>query len=811
MSHAPGSDPAELLAHAEDLRRLASAVARDAHDAEDLAQDAWVELLEGRARSGTARDVRTWLGGMLRNLKRERARGAGRRGQRERRAARPEAVAGGEGIVERLETFRMLAAEVAALEEPYRSSVWQRFFEGRTAEEIAALEGVSPATVRSRWMRALAMLRERLDRRHGGDRGAWLSSLLALELVERSARRTLARGWILGAGLLVLIVPAAVWIASRPGGAPLPGDAPPALAADAAREVGAGSAPPLDEVARALDRTAAAAPAVRGDATPAARVRLRILDAITGEPVPWYAVVLRSGNGEERAQSDGSGTIVSTVEHALGDVAIELIDDERSPPRMLDGEARRFRRALPWTHAGTDEHALRVTVGPTFRLDLSLPAVAVPDLGGAGARTSLLSPLSLEARLIAPLAGGERGESRAAVRVEGGAGPWVRFHADALALPGGGPWVLRLATHDGLHAGEARVPATRGPLQGPIAVAITARARLALRVEDARGAPVDAWVDVERAGATVAASREPVPRLSVDGLEPGTYRVRARALGRAPWERDVELEAGGTRYAIVVEALAGEGPVAGVVRADADLWADFVLVLRDAGGGERRVRVQPGRRGALARPFRFESVPAGEYELSIRCDQVWRWRPPVLRVSPPAEGLEFAAELDVDAPPLILKATDRATGAVLEQFDVRLHVLGGASRVRSSSIGAVTFPGVPRDARLEWSLVAPGWRPARGTEVDLRRASDRQGVEVALERGFGMLVRVLDAETRLPVEGVLVLADGAAVARTDARGELELSLPDAPQRIEARRDGGPTAGGAWHAPDLDRLEILLPR
>jgi DNA-directed RNA polymerase specialized sigma24 family protein len=76
------------------VRRLALAIAGDANQADDLAQDAWVALLRRQPpESGRMPD---WLGGMMLNILRLKRRADTRRTERERAAARPEAEAAGD-------------------------------------------------------------------------------------------------------------------------------------------------------------------------------------------------------------------------------------------------------------------------------------------------------------------------------------------------------------------------------------------------------------------------------------------------------------------------------------------------------------------------------------------------------------------------------------------------------------------------------------------------------------------------------------------------------------------------------------------
>lgn len=159
-----------LVAQREFVRRLAHSLLRDDAAADDVAQDVMLRALE-RPR----RDVHS-LRGFLATLTRRRAsnlrRSESRRAEHESRTAR--AAAFDEADARRsLETAQEVAAEVLALDEPYRGVLLLLYLQGESPAAIAERHGTTPATVRSQHKRALELLRERLDRRHGGKRETW--------------------------------------------------------------------------------------------------------------------------------------------------------------------------------------------------------------------------------------------------------------------------------------------------------------------------------------------------------------------------------------------------------------------------------------------------------------------------------------------------------------------------------------------------------------------------------------------------------------------------------------------------------------
>ncbi len=165
-----------LVAHASWVRRLARGLVGE-EGADDLAQDVWVRALDAPPEGGERGSVRAWLRRVLVNRARELRRGEARRAERQRAAARPEALP---DPLERLALHRELVERVAALEEPWRRTIVLRYFEDLAPSAIAEREGVPLSTVTTRLARGRELLREALDRRHGGERAAWCALLAPL-------------------------------------------------------------------------------------------------------------------------------------------------------------------------------------------------------------------------------------------------------------------------------------------------------------------------------------------------------------------------------------------------------------------------------------------------------------------------------------------------------------------------------------------------------------------------------------------------------------------------------------------------------
>lgn len=199
-----------LLAEAGWLRALAASLVSDPATADDLVQETWLAAL--RSPPSADRPLRPWLRTVLENFLRMRKRGAGAREARERVRAAPESHGGELELVERVEEQRYLAREVLQLEEPLRSALVLRYYEGLSSAQIAQRTGSNENTVRWRIKRGLEQLRQRLDRRHGGDRSAWVGLLTPLALpAERVAPSAAGVAGLLAALATCVLVLLSLW------------------------------------------------------------------------------------------------------------------------------------------------------------------------------------------------------------------------------------------------------------------------------------------------------------------------------------------------------------------------------------------------------------------------------------------------------------------------------------------------------------------------------------------------------------------------------------------------------------------------
>jgi len=147
---------ADLESHERFVRAMVRQLVRDEASLDDVIQETWIRALAARPRQ--LRALRAWLTRIARRVALNQRRSESRRRARERAVARPEAVDA--GAAARRDALRhLLVRAVLRLPEPYRSTVIDRYYHGRSAVFIAGREGVTAGAVRKRLRRATVLLR----------------------------------------------------------------------------------------------------------------------------------------------------------------------------------------------------------------------------------------------------------------------------------------------------------------------------------------------------------------------------------------------------------------------------------------------------------------------------------------------------------------------------------------------------------------------------------------------------------------------------------------------------------------------------
>jgi RNA polymerase sigma-70 factor (ECF subfamily) len=143
-----------LARHADSAYRVALRCCRNAADAEDAVQTAFIEVLRHAAKYRGESAVRAWMFGFVVNACRHKAREEGRRAAREERAS-----VSGELPAEDRAVQEAVRSAVRDLPEHYRLPVWLHYCEGLSSPEVADALSLSENTVRSQLSRGVEELR----------------------------------------------------------------------------------------------------------------------------------------------------------------------------------------------------------------------------------------------------------------------------------------------------------------------------------------------------------------------------------------------------------------------------------------------------------------------------------------------------------------------------------------------------------------------------------------------------------------------------------------------------------------------------
>ena len=285
----------QLLAHADWVRGLARALTADEASADDVAQETWLAALERPPKS--ADQPKHWLAVVTRNVARRLIRKRRSDAALERAAAQDEGLLSTDDIVVRAALQQRVVAAVMRLDEPYRSTLLQRFFDRMAPRAIAAAAQIPVETVKTRLKRGLELIRRDLAGEFEREGTSWPAALVMLKRLAQPAAPATAAGAIgvllmtktaklaIAAAVVAVAAPTSWWLVhgERRGrpidsaptvSAPAPAVASPSVAkaAEVVRSEEAKSDAPPDAAAAAVD------PAAKGT------IRGRVVD-LQGRPV----------------------------------------------------------------------------------------------------------------------------------------------------------------------------------------------------------------------------------------------------------------------------------------------------------------------------------------------------------------------------------------------------------------------------------------------------------------------------------------------------------------------------------------------
>lgn len=588
---------AQLAEHAPFLRRLARALVRDEHAADDLVSETFIAALTRPATRVAS--PRAWLATILRR----RAMARYRRDDRFTGADADDGVTGPavspEGIALALERERLVLEAVERLEEPYRTTVYLRYREGLSGQAIAERTGAPLKTVRTRLHRGLERLRQDLGRQDlggRGDGGGWFAIVAPLAGEDGAVKsaaawnfKTVGVAWAALAGVLALCAVLA-----------FPGDRTGQTATTAGVErVDAGtrgddSGSEIESLAsESGSRVAGAAGAAPLLTADEAELGSILIEITGGSPAERAGAPIQVASGDTSSLPMFPRTVFSD---ATGVARVSGL----SPGTYLLNDVRGVESSAVIVTAGVEMH-WTLDLSQSRRPEVEL-SVTVVDPDGKPVPDATIMGVSIFTRDAAYEVGETDANGRARVELNGLhwvlAGKEGRLRSRMFE-------VAELSTA----GGEREVVLTLG----------TGSATLGGKVLDQDGQPVSgALVSVGDQGfyggrgpgwlppAMTTRTDSNGSFLFAESLEPGNQAMSVRADGCALWFDELQLTPGAN------SAVAQVGP-----------GATLVGTLRDEEGaavGRRWVEVFHGHVGpedrSLRRSHRLRSGPGGEIEFA---------------------------------------------------------------------------------------------------------------------------------------------------------------------------------------------------
>lgn len=549
-------------------------------------------------------------------------------------------------------------------------------------------------------------------------------------------------------------------------------------------------------------------------------VRLRLLDRENGEPIPEFLVRMRGTRGcVEDIVTDADGRLESDCGFEAGALTLELIDhpSSNSTDWGLEGRAVEYQHIVAKGEAAPAEADVRVTIGPTYRFELTLPddtrvadfyatfPIASLGLFRDWRRSLAGDPEAAMNPLLQHFAKPELLEERVPIR--GGDPIWARFrapimHIEASEVGDNKRTELHVRSHDGYWSGKTPVNSVEGV--NPEVVPIELRAGGAIEGEvlgrDGDALPT-AWIQLQKSSSSSGPIREigadSRGRFAFQWLEAGEYEVRVQTDRYDEWISPVTVHVGSTETVEArLTAAVPLGTVSGVLCSITGQHRSkggrvYLDSLDNPDFHLSKMVSYRKRDGEYRAAFSFDEVPAGLYELSLIPFDNMRWNTRRMTIAAPAGGLEFVCEDDVPTFDLEFGGIDADTGAPV----VRIwHIVWQGDPLDDVRLDddweSGLYEGVPEGVPLRWVLRAEGYRLAWGDESDIRGGTEHRFIEAALEPGWGHTYKVTTRE-REPIEGVELIVDGESLGRTDSQGVVTINLDARPEALEFRYEG-------WH-------------
>lgn len=178
--------------HQQTIFRLTRRMTRNLEDAEDLAQEAFVQAYRSLASFHGQASFSTWLYRIAVNLCLNRLRATQREDPKEVDASIPDVRADALSELLAAERDRALAAAIEELPPQQRATLMLRAYEGLGHREIAEILGCAEGTAKANYFHAIRALQRKLDTLRGCDGADREDGKARLREADRGSRPGLA-------------------------------------------------------------------------------------------------------------------------------------------------------------------------------------------------------------------------------------------------------------------------------------------------------------------------------------------------------------------------------------------------------------------------------------------------------------------------------------------------------------------------------------------------------------------------------------------------------------------------------------------
>jgi len=574
-----------------------------------------------------------------------------------------------------------------------------------------------------------------------------------------------------------------------------PGDATPQAPADAARQPAASerSAPPTtttpDETKSDGDLHGSVHDKASGE---------RLYDF---EVAAWTHGLTSAEMPHVRTDANGEFAFAGfPFDASKPTVLVSLIDDPSIRRKHSGSTGERVKLEIKDASAPyAQPFRLEAYVGPTVGFEVEFPAglseadfSAVLDSSpptirswrGAEMRSALRAPLGYGPHANAPWT--RFGEpTEIADRV------WVELQSNDRRWRGGA-WLLQLA----------------GVVETPLRIQLEPATRMVGRFIWPAGVEDD-FVQLKLSvlhedgtvGASLSGGASSDGAFAFEFLLPGRYRLATTNAGWKPFTLDVDLRAGENDVgAHALEPRRVVGAVRGTIRSRSGRYEGAchaslsnVAFAHDA-PFDHSIDFEPvdenDPNSERVAHFEFENVTEGAWLLYVHCHDGFEFPGSLTTVQAPADGLEIW--IDDPACSVRVELVESDTGRPCDAAQFHWRCGDEFDLERGAVAEIASLPDDPK--RFTWVASAPGRRLRVGTGADLTREAPPDGrVQlvgvVRLDPGFGALLTARHRGGLSALAGVEVRCDDVLVGRTDAKGQLLLSLASKPARITLSKPG----------------------